>query len=83
MLATGNIVMSLPVMALRNVDNEPFKSWSKGLFIGYFFDPLSTECSKICGIPQSSTGSVLNAIANVLFLSLLAILTTRAPLFIC
>jgi len=83
MLATGYMVKSLAVIALRNVLSDPFANTSNGLLTGKFLEPFNTECSMMWGVPQSVFGVVLKAMQNVLLTSSAAILSSRAPLFTC
>ena len=83
LLATGYIVLSGNVMALRNVFKEPLANSTKGSLDGNFLEPQSTECSSICGSPVESSGGVLKAIEKTLLSSLLFTSTILAPLFLC
>ena len=82
-LDTGNMVLSGKVMALRKVFIVPFISSRNGSFTGYFFEPPSTECSRMWKMPVSSRGVVLNAMENSLFSSPLSIHRSRAPVLSC
>ena len=56
------------------------QSSTNGSFTGYFLEPQSVECSRICCSPVSLYGGVLKPIENTLLLETMAIL---APLFLC
>ena len=80
-LATGYIVLSGNVSALRNVCIEVFSRLTNGSFTGNLSEPHSTECSRMWNTPVSSTGGVLNEMENALFSSALCRNSRRAPLF--
>lgn len=42
------------------VDRDLLSILKKGSLQGYFFDPQSTVCSRMCGTPVLSIGVVLN-----------------------
>ena len=63
--------------------NDPLINSTNGSLIGYFLDPHSTECSKMCGIPVELLGGVRNVTPNVLFSSSLLNDITSAPVFSC
>ena len=50
-----------------------------GSRVGYFSDPHSTVCSRMCGAPVESVGVVRNAAVNTLFSSSLATCSHCAP----
>ena len=82
-LATGYIVLSGKVMALRKVFKEPLTSSTNGSLSGYFLDPQSTECSTMCATPVSSAGVVRKLMENTLLSSSFSKKKRRAPLFSC
>ena len=67
--ATGYMVLSGKVMALRNVCIDPLRRLTKGSFTGNFSDPQRTECSRMWNTPVSSAAGVLNEMENDLFTS--------------
>lgn len=50
----------IPVKAFMNVDSDLLSILKKGSLQGYFSDPHSTVCSRMCGTPVLSMGVVLN-----------------------
>ena len=82
-LATGYIVQSLAVKALRKVLSEPFISSTNGSRTGYLSLPASTLCSSICGTPVLFSGGVQKLIENVLFVSSQFRCTIVRPLLSC
>ena len=82
-LATGYIVLSGYVIALRKVFKEPLTSSTNGSLSGYLREPQSVECSTMCATPVSSTGGVRNEMEKTLLSSSLARKKRRAPLFSC
>ena len=81
--ATGYMVLSGNVMALRNVCIELFSRLTKGSFTGNLRDPQSTECSRIWKTPVSSDAGVLKVMEKLLLLSPLARYRRRAPVREC
>ena len=59
------------------------QSSTNGSFTGYFLEPHSVECSRICCSPVSLYGGVLKPIENTLLLSSLETMAILAPLFLC
>lgn len=51
---------SVPVKAFMKVDRDLLSILKKGSLQGYFSDPHSTVCSRMCGTPVLSMGVVLN-----------------------
>ena len=67
--ATGYIVLSPKVMALRNVCMLVFSRLTNGSFTGNFRDPHKTECSRMWKTPVSSAGGVLKDMEKALLTS--------------
>jgi hypothetical protein len=66
-----------------NVDKDRRSMLKNGSRIGYFSDPQSAVCSKMCATPRSSVGVVRNATLNTLFPSSAPQCIHRAPVFTC
>lgn len=56
----GAAGVCVPVKAFMNVDSDLLSILKKGSLQGYFSDPHSTVCSRMCGTPVLSRGVVLN-----------------------
>ncbi len=69
MEATGYMVLSGKVMALRNVCMDPLSRLTKGSLTGNFSDPHRTECSRMWNTPVSSAAGVLKETENALLAS--------------
>lgn len=52
--------LGLPVNAFIKVESDLFNILKKGSLQGYFWEPQSTVCSRICGTPVLSIGVVRN-----------------------
>lgn len=50
----------IPVIAFMNVDRDLLSILKNGSLIGYWEEPHSAVCSRICGTPVLSIGVVLN-----------------------
>ena len=73
------MVLSAAVIALRNVLRLPLRRSTKGSLEGYRWLPHSTECSRICGTPVLSFGSVRKLTEKHLFWSGASINIIDAP----
>ena len=65
-VAKGYQVVSAPVMALRKVISPPLWISPNTSFTGYFFEPMSTECSRMWATPVESCGTVMKETQKVL-----------------
>ena len=81
--ATGYMVLSGNVRALRNVCIDVLSRLTNGSLTGKRSEPHSTECSRMWKTPVSLVGGVLNAIEKDLLVSSLAIHMRRAPVASC
>ena len=50
----------IPVHAFMKVDKDLFNILKNGSLHGYFFEPHSVVCSRMCGTPVLSIGVVRN-----------------------
>jgi hypothetical protein len=66
-------------MAFMNVLSDLLSMLKNGSRTGYFSEPHSAVCSKMCATPVSSVGVVRNATLNTLFGSSAPQCIQRAP----
>ena len=70
-------------MAFKKVCRLEESMAINGSLVGYFFDPLRTECSIIWAMPLEFVGGVLKPIPKVLFVSSFLAKITFARVFVC